>query len=436
MNPMSTSLGHVSLPKLNKSNYDNGSIQIRALLGAQDVWECVTTGYEEPSATEIGAMSLVDESGFKKIDGATTVKEAWETLEKCSKGLTYKAMSSKLYVGELEAMNMKESEGVSDYITRVQTVVNQLKRNGETLADLRVVDKVLRSLTGKFKKVVCAIEESKDIEDITIGDLAGSLEAHEQRKLKKKQESLDVALQTNVTVKDVKEEKAMYVEQGRGSNFRGRGFGRGRGRGRENNHHERQQSTQFQQNYRGRGHDRGRGGRSYRLSGDCYKSGHYARDCKLPKGVEENANNCYNCGKAGHFVRECKFPKRVEETMNLVTEEDVKVDGMIAYEVDVDGTILMDGWVMFGDESNVRVKKESAWDLKYKNVKHGQEEHCYKPRTLIYYPCKNGDNKAAHFSSSTIEVEDLSNGREIYVFEWCARGGSMEYSNRFVSQEE
>ncbi|GKB69881.1 retrovirus-related pol polyprotein from transposon TNT 1-94 [Tanacetum coccineum] len=320
-------------------------------------------------------------------------------------------------------MKMKESEGVSDYITRVQTVVNQLKRNGETLADLRVVDKVLRSLTGKFKKVVCAIEESKDIEDITIGDLTGSLEAHEQIKLKKKQESLNVALQTNVTVKDVKEEKAMYVEQGRGSNFRGRGFGRGRGRGRENNHHERQQSTQFQQNYCGRGRDRGRGGRSYRLSGDCYKSGHYARDCKLPKRVEENANNCYNCGKAGHFVRECKFPKRVEETMNLVTEEDVKVDGMIAYEVDVDGTILManedvvpetnttwylytgvgnhmcwdkqlheemkevmDGWVMVGDESNVRVKKESAWDLKYKNVKHGQEEHCYKPRTLIYYP--------------------------------------------------
>ncbi|GKD70987.1 retrovirus-related pol polyprotein from transposon TNT 1-94 [Tanacetum coccineum] len=47
---------------------------------------------------------------------------------------------------------------------------------------------------------------------------------------------------------------------------------------------------------------------------------------------------------------------------------------------------VVDGWVMVGDESNVRVKKESAWDLKYKNVKHGQEEHCYKPRTLIYYP--------------------------------------------------
>ncbi|GKG14568.1 hypothetical protein Tco_0354168, partial [Tanacetum coccineum] len=33
----------------------------------------------------------------------------------------------------------------------------------------------------------------------------------------------------------------------------------------------------------------------------------------------------------------------VEETTNLVTEEDVKVDGivMMAYEADVDGTVLM-----------------------------------------------------------------------------------------------
>nr|GEY24548.1 retrovirus-related Pol polyprotein from transposon TNT 1-94 [Tanacetum cinerariifolium] len=46
---------------------------------------------------------------------------------------------------------------------------------------------------------------------------------------------------------------------------------------------------------------------------------------------------------AGHFVKECKFSKRVKETTNLVNEEDVKFDGivMMAYEVHVDGTLLM-----------------------------------------------------------------------------------------------
>jgi len=41
---------------------------------------------------------------------------------------------------------MKDSEDVSSYITRVKTVANQLKRNGETLTDAMVVEKILRSL--------------------------------------------------------------------------------------------------------------------------------------------------------------------------------------------------------------------------------------------------------------------------------------------------
>ena len=61
--------------------------------------------------------------------------------------------------GELESMKMKESESVSDYITRVQTVVNQLNRNEKMLAEMRVVEKILRSLTNNFENVVCAIEE-------------------------------------------------------------------------------------------------------------------------------------------------------------------------------------------------------------------------------------------------------------------------------------
>ena len=85
---------------------------------------------------------------------------------------------------------MKESEVVTDYITRVQTVVNQLIRNGEAITDTRVVEKILRSLTDNFENVVCAIEESKDLATLTVDELAGSLEAHEQRKKKKKEETL------------------------------------------------------------------------------------------------------------------------------------------------------------------------------------------------------------------------------------------------------
>lgn len=56
-----------------------------------------------------------------------------------------------------------ESESVSDYITRVQTVANQLIHNGEALIDARVVEKILRSLTDNFVNVVCAMKSQRTL---------------------------------------------------------------------------------------------------------------------------------------------------------------------------------------------------------------------------------------------------------------------------------
>jgi gag-polypeptide of LTR copia-type len=119
------------------------------------------------------SFRAVDESGFEKIAGATTSKEAWDILEKVFKGADrVKQVCLQTLRGELD-------------ITRVQAVVNQLIRNGEALTDARVVEKILRSLTDNFENVVCAIEESKDLAKLTVDELAGSLEAHEQCKRKK-----------------------------------------------------------------------------------------------------------------------------------------------------------------------------------------------------------------------------------------------------------
>jgi gag-polypeptide of LTR copia-type len=106
-----------------------------------------------------------------------------------------------------------------------------------------VVEKILRSLTENFENVVCAIEESKNLEEMTVDDLAGSLETHEQRK-KKKNESFEEALQTKASIKD---ENVLYSQ-----NFRGRGCCResrrnghsGRGCGQEGYYEENGQSSQ------------------------------------------------------------------------------------------------------------------------------------------------------------------------------------------------
>jgi hypothetical protein len=95
-----------------------------------------------------------------------------------------------------------------------------------------VVEKILRSLTENFENIVCAIEESKNLEEMTIDDLAGSLEAYEQckKKKKKKNKSLEEALQAKVSTKD---ENILYTQNfyGRGRDRGGRSNDRG-GRGR------------------------------------------------------------------------------------------------------------------------------------------------------------------------------------------------------------
>jgi gag-polypeptide of LTR copia-type len=104
-------------------------------------------------------------------------------------------------------LRMNNTEGVSNYITKVQTITNQLKRNGESLSEHRVVEKILRSLTDTFKNMVCAIDESKDLAELTLDELVGSFLAHKQRKNLKKKETLDETLQAKVLL----EEKTLYV---------------------------------------------------------------------------------------------------------------------------------------------------------------------------------------------------------------------------------
>jgi gag-polypeptide of LTR copia-type len=162
---------------------------MKALLGLQDVWEVVEQGYTEQEnmqdlmSNELKALKesckkdkttlyimyqAVDESDFEKIAGANTSKDAWETLEKTYKGADrVKQVRVQTLRGEFQTLKMKESEDVLDYITRVELMVNQLKRNGEYMNESRVVKKILRSLVDEFENMVCAIEESKNLAKMT-----------------------------------------------------------------------------------------------------------------------------------------------------------------------------------------------------------------------------------------------------------------------------
>lgn len=58
---------------------------------------------------------------------------------------------------------MNESETTSDYFTEVLTIDNQLRKNDKNLEDVRMVEKVLRSIHEKFNFIMVFMQESKDL---------------------------------------------------------------------------------------------------------------------------------------------------------------------------------------------------------------------------------------------------------------------------------
>jgi len=68
---------------------------------------------------------------------------------------------------------MKDGEKVDSFLGK--NVVNKMRSNGEIMEQSIVVNKILCPLALKFNYVVCAIEESNDINILFIDELYGSL---------------------------------------------------------------------------------------------------------------------------------------------------------------------------------------------------------------------------------------------------------------------
>ncbi|XP_039144812.1 uncharacterized protein LOC120282128 [Dioscorea cayenensis subsp. rotundata] len=285
-----------TLPLFKGEGYERWCVKMKTLFRSQGLWKVVENGVittgteaqkEDSQKEDAKAMYLiqqaVDDHIFDRISAAKSAKEAWEQIQKQHQGPSrIISVRRQTLRQRFEVLQMKDTENIQEYITRVVTIVNQIKGLGFEITEEEVVSKILRSLTPRFNYVVAAIEEAKDISKMSLDELTSSLQAHEIR-------------MENVGEKV--EERAFHVK-GESSGVQ-KWIPRGRGRG----------------VFHGRGRGRGRG-RVYvpkQNSGGDYTS--QANNQRPTRSYIQ----CHICKRYGHLKADCRFRNKAADTNFLET---------------------------------------------------------------------------------------------------------------------
>ena len=94
-----------------------------------------------------------------------------------------------------EELKMSEDKSFDFFYSKLNEVVVSKFNLGEKTEDSKIVRKILRSLPESFRVKMTAIEESKDLDDIKVQELIGSLQTYELS-LPTQRKSKSLALKT------------------------------------------------------------------------------------------------------------------------------------------------------------------------------------------------------------------------------------------------
>ena len=167
------------------------------LEAAKSTWDKAALATANANSKALNAIFCgISLEEFHKISHITIAKEAWEILETTYEG-TKKVKDTKLQMltTHFEELKMSEDESFDSFYSKLNEVVVRKFNLGEKTKDSKIVTKILRSLLESFRAKVTAIEESKDLDDIKVQELVGSLQTYELS-LPNQRKSKSLALKT------------------------------------------------------------------------------------------------------------------------------------------------------------------------------------------------------------------------------------------------
>ncbi|XP_073035741.1 uncharacterized protein [Primulina eburnea] len=229
-----------AIPKFD-GHYDHWAMLMENFLRSKEYWELIETGIPiadnkaeltEGQRKTIEGQHLkdlkvknylfqaIDRTIMETILHKESSKSIWDSMRQKYQGSTrVKRAQLQALRREFEVLQMKEGEKVDEYFARTLTIANKMKAHGEQMGQVVIIEKILRSMTSRFDYVVCSVEESNDLDNLTIDELQSSLLVHEQRI-------------NSHNSGDEQAFKVFYEDRTRGRGRGGPGAFRGRGRGR------------------------------------------------------------------------------------------------------------------------------------------------------------------------------------------------------------
>jgi hypothetical protein len=114
------------------------------------------------------------DSVYVKVMLYNSTKEIWDKIRNVYEGdAKVKATKIQTYIGQFEQLKMKEDENIAAHFLRLDEMVKAMIGLGEEFDESIIVQKVLRSLPMRFDPKMSALEETIDLDSISMDELHG-----------------------------------------------------------------------------------------------------------------------------------------------------------------------------------------------------------------------------------------------------------------------
>ncbi|GKA82599.1 zinc finger, CCHC-type containing protein [Tanacetum coccineum] len=182
----------------------------------------------------------------------------------------------------------RERDTVDAFTAKLNGYATKARELGKTLDESLLVRKLLDSTPDRFIQIVASIEQTSDLDDISLDEITGKLKAFEERiKLRK---GGQVESQENLLF-------AHGEHSGKGRRFSKRRSRSNFSRGNWQNNRNRNNSQEGNSNHKG--------------------------NSNKSKGKKDLSNiKCFKCNKFGHFRKDCRVTSTTQEQSNLILEDE------------------------------------------------------------------------------------------------------------------